>query len=757
MSAAIGSPGERRERLIGFKSHLRPEIVDGEAVYVFSERGVTALKDSGVEILAPLLDGTRDLAGLCRDVPAGFESARVAGLLTRLAEADLLAVRDPTRPGIDADALAYWEAAGLDPDDVVSGISGGVELITLGGIDTEAAREALAGTGLSVNGGAPAMSVVLCEDYLAAELAEVDARHREEHRPWLLAKPSGAQLWIGPVFGSPEQACWHCLAARIWGHRQAEAHVQAALGHIGPARRAMSSVPALTASGLHLVALEAMKFLAGHRYAEQRGVWTFDSLDLRGRHHEIGRRPQCGSCGDPGLMREQAWRPVGLQSRDKATGTGGGSRSRSAQDVLDDYGHLVSPVTGVIKEIRRDPRGPALFNSFRSGPNLAVGRGGLEHIRAVLRTENGGKGVTPLEAEVSALCEALERHSGYFHGDEERISSSFRALGESAIHPDECQLFHERQFRGRGEWNPEHSAFQHICAPFDPDAEIDWSPVWSVTEQQHRLLPTAMLYFDAPGTASVRADSNGNAAGSSIEDALLQGALELVERDAVALWWYNRTRAAGVDLDSFVDPWLEEVRRAHAELHREVWVLDVTSDLGIPVMVALSRRTDKPCEDILFGFGAHLDPRVALRRCLTELNQLMPAVIDVTADGEYGWDDPDAVHWWRTATVSNQPYLVPDPARRPVTSADYGDVGEQDLFADIRVIQRKLEARGMQLLVLDQTRPDIGLPVVKVIVPGLRSFWARFAPGRLYDVPVRLGRLACPTSYEELNPMPLFL
>jgi oxazoline/thiazoline synthase len=63
----------------------------------------------------------------------------------------------------------------------------------------------------------------------------------------------------------------------------------------------------------------------------------------------------------------------------------------------------------------------------------------------------------------------------------------------------------------------------------------------------------------------------------------------------------------------------------------------------------------------------------------------------------------------------------------------------------------------MEVLVLDQTRPDIGLPVVKVIVPGMRHFWARLGPGRLYDVPVRLGRQAKPTPYEELNPIPMFL
>jgi ribosomal protein S12 methylthiotransferase accessory factor len=63
----------------------------------------------------------------------------------------------------------------------------------------------------------------------------------------------------------------------------------------------------------------------------------------------------------------------------------------------------------------------------------------------------------------------------------------------------------------------------------------------------------------------------------------------------------------------------------------------------------------------------------------------------------------------------------------------------------------------LQLLVLDQTRPDIGLPVVKVIVPGMRQFWARFAPGRLFEVPVQLGRLRQQTPYEKLNPFPIFV
>ena len=60
---------------------------------------------------------------------------------------------------------------------------------------------------------------------------------------------------------------------------------------------------------------------------------------------------------------------------------------------------------------------------------------------------------------------------------------------------------------------------------------------------------------------------------------------------------------------------------------------------------------------------------------------------------------------------------------------------------------------GLDFLVLDQTRPDIEAPVVRVIVPGLRHFYRRFGPGRLYDVPVKLGLRDRPLAEHELNPL----
>jgi ribosomal protein S12 methylthiotransferase accessory factor len=67
-----------------------------------------------------------------------------------------------------------------------------------------------------------------------------------------------------------------------------------------------------------------------------------------------------------------------------------------------------------------------------------------------------------------------------------------------------------------------------------------------------------------------------------------------------------------------------------------------------------------------------------------------------------------------------------------------------------------LQQIGLETLVVDLTRPDLDLNVARVIVPGLRHFWPRFAPGRLYDVPVALGWLERPLTEEELNPIPFY-
>lgn len=753
MRSELAEPGEHR---IGFKRHLHPQIVRGEAVYLFAEAGVTAIQGSHVESLAPLLDGTRDLAGLLRDAPAGLTADVVGRMLAKLAAAGLISSRghEDGSAGTEA-SLAYWDAAGLDPAQAAAATTTSpVSVVAIGGTDRDALAEALQRNGLMVTSGSGDLTIVACADYLAPELRDIDAAHRATGTPWLLVKPIGAQVCVGPFFTPGDGPCWRCLATRLSANRSAEAHVRARCGQRGPAPRAAIGLPSLTATALEIASVEAVKWLAGLRHDTQRSIWSYDSLTMRVTHHEVRVRPQCPGCGDPGLVARRAFERIDLTSRIKRSCDGGGHRSSSPQEVLDTYCHLVGPVTGIVREIRRNHNGPAFFNSFWSGANIAASGDGIEGLRSSLRADTGGKGVTPLDAQVGALCEAVERRSGAFCGDEARVSGSYRSLGDLAIHPDTVQHYHPRQYGNRDAWNAAHSKFQHVTTPFDENEVMDWTPLWSVTGQRHRFLPTGMLYFGAPCPPSVTSNSNGCAAGSSLEDAVLQGLLELVERDAVAIWWYNRTPVPAVNLDSFHDRWIDDCRDVHASLGREVWLLDVTVDLGVPVMVAVSRRTDGPREDVMLGCGAHLDPRLAARRALTELNQCMPMVCEPVDLAAF---DVDTRTWFESTRLAEQPWLAPDPSAPARDASHHGYVHRDDLVGDIRAIQDTLEDKGMELLVLDQTRPDIGLPVVRVVVPGLRHFWSRFAQGRLYDVPVQLGRLIRPRHYDELNPIPLFM
>lgn len=120
-------------RHIGFKRHLRAEVVPGDAVYLFSEEDTTALRGPHVEALAPLLDGSRDLAAVRREFDGAPEQA--AGLLRQLAQAGLVGTR--------TSGSAYWDAMGVEPSGTPD-----VEVISLG-VDSGLGSDAEGGGALT--------------------------------------------------------------------------------------------------------------------------------------------------------------------------------------------------------------------------------------------------------------------------------------------------------------------------------------------------------------------------------------------------------------------------------------------------------------------------------------------------------------------------------------------------------------------------------------------------------------------------------
>ncbi|MEV6008398.1 TOMM precursor leader peptide-binding protein [Streptomyces sp. NPDC051976] len=859
------TPAQRPAATIGFKRHLKSVVVEGEAVYLVSERGVSTVGGRLAQVLAPLLDGTRTAEEISAELAGTVSAERVGSALDHLAEGGWVT---PADPAADPAAAAFFEMAGLDGDSALAALGRAtVRVEPYGRVDAEPFAAALRAAGVGevtvAPGSAspaahrPDLVVALTDDYLHPGLAERNRAALADGTPWLIARPVGSLVWTGPVFvpdgaaaaagrdagpgtgagvavgqtpgpgtdsgAAPGQAaragahtaaaagrdagpgtgtgvaagqttgpgtdsgvaagqaarpgshpvtaaaqataaqatgCWECLAHRLSANRQSLSYLQHRLGRDTPLTTAVAGLAATVGTGTQLAAVEAAKWLAGAR-PQEAAVFTLDTVTLEAERHVLVRRPQCAACGDETLMARRQAEPVRFVSRRKAFTADGGHRSTSPEEMLETYRPQLSPVTGVVTTLVPARNTPDGLRVYLAGQNLARQVGDLRQLRTGLRSVSCGKGRTDVQARASAMGEAMERFSGVFQGDEARRTASYEELGEAAVHPGTSLLFSDRQYAERDRWNARMSMFNTVPERFREDARIEWSPLWSVTRQQTRWMPTMNLYYgyrhDSPFFAM--GDSNGSAAGTSFEDATLQGFLELVERDAAAMWWYNRVSRPAVDLDAFGDPYIDRMREVYAGLHREMWALDLTSDFGVPVVGAFSRRTDKPAEDVLIAFGAHLDPHIALTRALTEMNQFLAPVAGQGPEGTvtYAGADAEQKAWWTSATVANQPYLLPDPAAPASGPGRWAHLAGDDLAADLAVAGRLVEERGMEMLVMDQTRPDVGLPVAKVVVPGMRHFWARFAPGRLYDLPVRLGWLSEPTPEADLNPIPIFI
>lgn len=736
-----------------FRADLHVEIVPEEGLFLLSETEMIMLNGPIYAEAGRLIDGVNSADEIALALMANVPDVSLADaffVVENLIQKRLLVERDQIQ---DKTAL-FWGKASHSDQPLTVRLS---QLSTSG----DALSAALALNGITIADDAP-LHIVSVDSYSDRRLSEVNAAQLASGQPWMLAKIVGRFIWIGPIFVPGQTGCYECLAQRLRANREVETFLEKRDTQRDFLPLSKVSLPSTQQLAAGLVATEALRWLLQPDHSPLTGsVATLSLSTLELQRHPLVRRPQCKACGDRALLEAPLAAPV-LFPHPKRFTEDGGHRSATPAETLAKYGVHISAVTGIVNDLSRLTPADDFIHSYHAGHNTANTYQNVLALRKGLRSKAGGKGKTDIQAKVSGLCEAIERYSGVFEGYEPRIRSTLTALGDQGIHPNACTHFSDSQYARQEEWNKYVGGFHTVPRPYDPDTELEWSPVWSMTEQRVKYLPTAYLYFNYvhEKTSFVTwADSNGNASGNTLEEAILQGFFELVERDAVAVWWYNRLRMPGVDLASFQDPWITQLVAHHRALNRDVWVLDLTHDLGIPAFAALTRRTDKPVEDILVGFGAHFDPKMALLRALTEINQFMPAVMDVQDGGkaEYRFEDPHVLNWWKNATIANQPYLLPDPAVPARRLEDYPVVGTTNLLEDVQRCQAIVESKGMEMILHEQTRPDIGLPVAKVIVPGMRHFWARLGPGRLYDVPVQMGWLPAPLAESELNPIPMFI
>lgn len=731
-----------------FKSHFQVRIIEPDLVLLLSESDCIPLQGRPTALLAPFVDGNHTLEDVYQELKGRVTFADVYYGFSLLERAGVVVEGDDTEP---LGLAAFRDYLNVDPNLFRSRLeAASVSVVSLGGIPVAPFISTL--ESLQVRVSEPStVHVVLTDDYLRKELESLSRQILARGEPWMLVKPVGAILWIGPIFNPPRTGCWGCLAKRLNEHRLLHTSLDAREDwEVAPPPLSRSLLPSTFHLAMDIAATEILKWIvqAESELAEGKLI-TFDVRSATLEKHVLVPQESCPQCG---MLRESSRSPGDrwvLRSRKKVFTSDGGHRALFPHEVFRQYEHHISPITGIVDGLRTGySAGRGLVQVFEADLNSAIrldrrpcwGRG--------FGRKGFGKGITEIQAKTSALCEALERYSGVFQGNEPRIKASYRALGAEAIHPNQCMGFSSRQYQNRDEWNQRESEYNWVPQPFDEEREVEWTPVWSLTEERYKYVPTAYCYFAYPFTADhdfCRPDSNGNAAGSTLEEAILQGFLEVVERDCVGLWWYNRLRKPGVNLDSSGQPYLGALREHYDSYHREIQVLDITSDFAIPAFAAFCSPVRPDKRDLFLGFGAHFDAEIALSRALTEMNQFLPDIVAKNLAPTFVNDLGDGT------------FLEPDTTLVPKCSADFPDLGSDDLREDVITGVNIAQERGLEVLVLDQTRPDVGLSVVKVIVPGMRHFWARFGPGRLYDVPVMMGWVENPLTEDQLNPSHLVI
>ena len=355
----------------------------------------------------------------------------------------------------------------------------------------------------------------------------------------------------------------------------------------------------------------------------------------------------------------------------------------------------------------------------------------------------GGRGFTRTHARQGAIFEALERASLISSGPQDpRVTRIAR--GESM-----------EQYILR--WMNFSTAQLHVLGAVTKDnargdCEYPVEELWvncenSTTLERIRLPALQVLFGEDSrrGLPAVYSTSTGSSLRDTAETAARQAVLELVERDAVAIWWYNHlvphqvpAAVAGEALPDDLVAWL-------ADRQRRTWHLCLADDLPATTVVAISARADGTRPAI--GASAALDPVDALRSATLEMLQGEIALITMRAAQRDSSPPPPPplLAWSETTNALATPYLAGSglAALPPVSTYEH--------------LLAACQEAGIEIVTADLTRPELGVPVVKALSPQLRDWLPRFGPGRLYDVPVALGLRSRPLAEHELNPVPFVI
>ncbi|WP_380172836.1 YcaO-like family protein [Kineococcus sp. DHX-1] len=518
--------------------------------------------------------------------------------------------------------------------------------------------------------------VLVCDDHadprLPDRLTELARRS-----PVLLVRWGAGRCWVGPLIGAGQGhrsagPCPACLVEALRGN--AEPDLAGAAHPVGTGGSTLRSAAVGAVAGAVDGVLEDLDGTGTGAVAD---LWRTGIRELRLRTAEVVVHPV------PPCSRTEPREGPGDVAAD--------------EDLARRLQGFVSGLTGFLDRprVRRSAAGRFLATTTHPFRPPSVGTG--VHRR---RATAFGAGRTAEAAVTTCLGEAVERSSTAWRPDPDAVVATTTALrsgGSRVVLPGAAA--------GPAWRDDEATEFRRVRAV--PDGS--WTDAW---------VPAAAVTFGHPhqwAVAAARPDSTGCAAGRSTADAVRRGLAELVERDAVAAWWWARELRPGA---AHPDP--DAVAVDLAAHGRRGWFLDLTPGSGIPTAVAVAVLPDGTGTTL--GFGTAPTLAEAVVRAGDELLQVLACLefgdeLGLTGAGSAAWQ---AEH------VEDHPHLLPHPSRaQAVPAVTHPPGGDGDVLAEW---SSQLAATGCDVGFVDLTHPRLAVPVVRVVSARLRP-WRRPAGG----------------------------
>jgi ribosomal protein S12 methylthiotransferase accessory factor len=316
---------------------------------------------------------------------------------------------------------------------------------------------------------------------------------------------------------------------------------------------------------------------------------------------------------------------------------------------------------------------------------------GADAKRVVPTAKQMGKGATPAQSEASALMELVERFSFFSYVESgPLVLSTPRELQGQAL---DFSYLAASLFDASPDVAP--------AAALYPEMPLYFAPATNLTTGQALQLPFHWFYLIE--------EYNGPAAGNCLEEAVLQGLCEVVERHVGSVISHELRPTPALDPDSARDPAARELVAKFRRNGIELYLRDFSMDTGIPTVAALAYdpATYPQESEIVFAAGTTTDPEKSLVRALTEVAQLAG---DFNRRTSYRPTLP------KYRTLEEAAYLIAPGPLAPLASLP--QLAHPNLKAEIGNCLAALSRLNLEVLVVDVTHPEVQLPAVYVLVPG---------------------------------------